>query len=109
VLPANNNVAILAATLVSATTATATFTPTPTRTATPTPTTTTGSATTVDLSPAFNLNAAYNDGTTFSSTGGIDGVGSAYSSNLLAASMSWSGTTFNFGAANVLNGVRNTT
>src|SRR5439155_3035332 len=43
------------------------------------------------------------------STGGIDGVGSAYSSTLLGASLSWSSTTFNFGAANVLNGVRNKT
>jgi hypothetical protein len=57
----------------------------------------------------YNVNAAYSDGTTFSSTAGVDGVGSAYSSTLLGTTMSWSGTTFNFGAANALNGVRNTT
>jgi non-reducing end alpha-L-arabinofuranosidase len=87
--------------------ATATFTPTATRTATPTATTGTGTGTAVTL--PFNVNAAYSDSTTFSATGGLDGVGSAYSSTLLGASLTWSGTTFNFGAANVLNGARNTT
>jgi beta-glucanase (GH16 family) len=97
-------------------TSTATATRTPTATATnsgstptPTPTTSTGTATSVNLSSAFNVNAAYSDGTTFSATGGADGVGSAYSSTLLGANLSWSGTTFNFGTANQLNGVRNAT
>jgi hypothetical protein len=94
----------------TATSATPTFTPTatPTPTRTSTPTATTGVSGTVVTLP-YNVNAAYSDGTTFSSTGGIDGVGSAYSSTLLGTTMSWSGTTFNFGAANALNGVRNTT
>src|SRR5439155_13186617 len=76
-------------------------------TATATATATAGASTSVSLSSAFNVNVAYTDGTTFPSTGGIDGVGSAYSSTLLGASMTWSAGTFNFGAANVLNGVRN--
>jgi hypothetical protein len=87
----------------------ATPTATPTRTSTPTATATAGTSTSVSLTSAFNVNVAYSDGTTFPSTGGIDGVGSAYSSNLLGASMTWSSATFNFGAANVLNGVRNKT
>jgi hypothetical protein len=93
-------------------TATATRTPTPRATATsratPSPTSG-GTASIVSLSSAFNLNAAYTDGTTFPSTGGTDGVGSAYSSTLLGASLTWSGTSFNFGPANQLNGVRNAT
>jgi hypothetical protein len=88
--------------------ATATPTSTPTPTATPTATAT-GGGSVVSLSSTFNVNAAYTDGTTFSATGGLDGVGSAYSSTLLGTSLTWSGTTFNFGAANQLNGVRNTT
>jgi alpha-glucosidase len=90
-------------------TATSTSGATPTRTNTPTATATSGTAMSVNLSPAFNVNAAYSDGTTFSATGGLDGVGSAYSSTLLGGSLSWSGTTFTLGAANVLNGVRNAT
>jgi hypothetical protein len=38
------------------------------------------------------------DGTTFS--GGIDGVGSAFSANLLGTSLVWNGVTFTFGPAN---------
>jgi hypothetical protein len=38
------------------------------------------------------------DGTTFS--GGIDGVGSAYSANLLGTSLVWNGANFSFGPAN---------
>jgi hypothetical protein len=68
-----------------------------------------GSATIVNLSSSFNVNAAFSDGTTFSASGGLDGVGSAYSSTLLGPSLNWSGTTFNFGPANQLNGVRNAT
>jgi predicted alpha-1,6-mannanase (GH76 family) len=90
-------------------TATAASRATPTRTATPTATPSTGTATTVSLSAAFNVNAAYTDGTTFSSTGGLDGVGSAYSSTLLGTSLTWSGTPFNFGPASQPNGVRNAT
>lgn len=38
------------------------------------------------------------DGTTFS--GGLDGVGSAYSANLLGPSLTWNGVSFTFGPAN---------
>jgi Ricin-type beta-trefoil lectin domain-like/F5/8 type C domain/PQQ-like domain len=88
----------------------ATPTATPTRTNTPTATATVpGTATIVNLSSAYNVNAAYSDGTTFSATGGADGVGSAYSSTLLGTSLTWSSTSFSFGSANQLNGVRNAT
>jgi Glycosyl hydrolases family 16 len=97
------------ATATSTPTATATARATPTRTPTPTATTSTGTATIVSLASAFNVNAAYTDGTTFSASGGIDGVGSAYSSTLLGSSLSWAGTSFNLGATNQLNGVRNAT
>jgi predicted alpha-1,6-mannanase (GH76 family) len=86
-----------------------TSTPTATRTVTPTATPTGASGTAVSLASAFDVNAAYTDGTTFSATGGADGVGSAYSSTLLGSSLTWSGTSFSFGAANALNGVRNVT
>jgi len=39
-----------------------------------------------------------NDGTTFS--GGVDGVGNAYSANLLGTSLAWNGVSFSFGPAN---------
>ena len=38
------------------------------------------------------------DGTTFS--GGVDGVGNAFSANLLGTSLAWNGVTFTFGPAN---------
>jgi CxxC motif-containing protein (DUF1111 family) len=63
----------------------------------------------VNLSTAFNVNAAYTDGTTFPATGGADRVGSAYSSALLGSILSWSGTSFSIGPANQLNGVGNAT
>jgi chitinase len=95
----------------TATPTSATATPT-SATATPTSATatpTSAPATSVNLSSFYNVNAAYTDGTTFSATGGLDGVGSAYSSTLLGSSLSWGGVNFTFGAANQLNGVRNTT
>jgi hypothetical protein len=61
---------------------------------------TTGNGTPVNLSSEFNLNGIYTDGTTYT-TGGIDGQGSSYSSNLLTASRVYSGTLLTFGAANV--------
>jgi hypothetical protein len=90
-------------------TTTATARPTATTRATATATATAGTGTVVSLATAFNVNAAYRDGTTFPSNGGIDRVGNAYSSTLLGSSTTWAGTRFNFGAANVLNGVRNAT
>ena len=47
----------------------------------------------------YNLSdGIVSDGTVFS--GGIDGVGSAYSENLLGSSLEWNGINFNFGPAN---------
>lgn len=44
----------------------------------------------------------YSDGTSFS-TGGLDGDGYAYSSNLLGTSQTWNGISFTLGAANTTN------
>jgi hypothetical protein len=64
----------------------------------------TGKGTTVNLSSAFNRYGIYSDGTVFS-TGGIDGVGDAYSANLLGASRVLSGELFELGPANQLDAV----
>lgn len=65
---------------------------------------TTGNGTAVDLSSEFNLNGIYTDGTKYS-TGGIDGQGNSYSSNLLTSSRVLNGVLFDFGAANDLDAV----
>lgn len=65
---------------------------------------TTGKGTAVDLSSEFNLNGIYTDGTKYS-TGGIDGQGNAYSSNLLTSSRVLNGVLFDFGPANDLDAV----
>ena len=59
-----------------------------------------GSGTPVSLTSAYNVNGIYSDDTTFTSTGGLDGGGSAYSSNLLTANRILNGVQFNFGLAN---------
>lgn len=56
----------------------------------------------------YDVNALYTDGTSFG-TGGIDGSGYAYSSNLLGPSVTWNGATFTLGAANAADGWFNTT
>ena len=56
-------------------------------------------ATSVSLSGAFNQTGIYADGSTFSSTGGLDGGGAALSANLLGTSQTWMGTTFAIGPA----------
>ena len=65
---------------------------------------TTGTGTKVDLSSEFNLNGIYTDGTTYT-TGGLDGTGYSYSSNLLTTSRVFSGTLLDFGPANELDAV----
>jgi hypothetical protein len=65
---------------------------------------TTGTGTKVDLSSEFNLNGIYTDGTTYT-TGGLDGTGYSYSSNLLTSSRVFSGTLLDFGPANELDAV----
>lgn len=61
----------------------------------------------VDLSSAYNLVGFYADGQTFT-TGGLDGSGYAFSSNLLASARVLNGVQFLFGAANVNNAVYGT-
>ena len=63
-----------------------------------------GSGTVVDLSPYYNVYGIYTNGTAFS-TGGLDGVGWAYSANLLTGSRVYDGIQFNFGPANQLDAV----
>jgi hypothetical protein len=67
-----------------------------------------GSGTPVSLTSAFNLAGVYTDGTTFSSSGGMDGLGSAYSSNLLTGNRKLNGVQFNFGPANQSDAVYGT-
>jgi hypothetical protein len=63
------------------------------------------SATEVNLSSYFNWPAVYTDGSTFSSSGGLDADGNAYSANLLGTSQTWNGVAYSIGAANVNNEV----
>jgi hypothetical protein len=65
---------------------------------------TTGTGTQVDLSSEFNLNGIYQDGMTYT-TGGLDGMGYSYSSNLLTISRIFNGVLFDFGPANQLDAV----
>ena len=65
---------------------------------------TSGTGTPVDLSSDFNLSGIYQDGTKYTS-GGLDGQGYSYSSNLLTASRVFSNTLLNFGPANVPDAV----
>jgi hypothetical protein len=67
-------------------------------------TSSTGGGTVVDISSYFNRSGIYTDGTVFS-TGGIDGVGNAYSANLLGTSRVLSGELFNLGPANLPDAV----
>ncbi len=64
----------------------------------------TGSGTQVNLSSEFNLNGIYQDGSVYT-TGGLDGTGYSYSSNLLTSSRVFGGILFNLGAANVLDAI----
>jgi len=62
----------------------------------------------VNLSGAFNINPGIvTDGTTFS--GGLDGVGNCYSSNLLGSAATFGGTQMTFGPANAADAVANAT
>jgi hypothetical protein len=62
-----------------------------------------GTGTTVNLNSSFDRVGIYSDGTTFSSSGGIDGVGYAYSSSYLTSSLTWNSTIFTIGQANSSN------
>jgi len=65
---------------------------------------TTGLGTPVNLSADFNLNGIYTDGTTYT-TGGLDGQGYSYSSNLLTGARVFNSDLLQFGAANVPDAV----
>ncbi|WP_233840488.1 hypothetical protein [Dyella sp. 2HG41-7] len=62
-------------------------------------------ATPVSLASAFNKTGIYNDGATFSSTGGVDNVGDAYSAQLFGSSLEFNDVLYRFGAANAANDV----
>ncbi len=59
---------------------------------------TTGKGTPADLTSEFSLYGIYPDGSTYT-TGGLDGVGYSYSSNLLTTSRVFNGVLFDFGPA----------
>jgi hypothetical protein len=62
----------------------------------------------VSLTAAFNVNAIGTSGTPVTN-GGIDTWGYAYSSGLLGSTVTWSGVTFNLGAAGTADAVSNAT
>ncbi|WP_266159813.1 hypothetical protein [Dyella silvatica] len=57
----------------------------------------------VNLSTSFNKTGIYGDATKFAASGGLDGNGYAYSSQLLGRSLVFNNLTFNLGAANAAN------
>ena len=61
----------------------------------------------VDLSAAYNLDGIYTDGSTIT-TSGLDGLGDAYSANLLTPNRILNDVRFNFGPANHLDAVSGT-
>jgi Pro-kumamolisin, activation domain/Immunoglobulin I-set domain len=61
---------------------------------------------TVSLASAFNLDGIYDDGATFSTNGGLDGAGNAYSANLLGSAPNWNGGLFSLGAAGTSDAVQ---
>lgn len=64
-----------------------------------------GSGEPVSLAASYNLTGIYKDRTMFSSSGGLDGGGAAYSANLLTSSRILSGVQFKFGPADLPDGV----
>ena len=64
-----------------------------------------GSGTAVDLSSAYNVSAVYTDADESAITTGLDGVGFAFSANLLNAGADVNGVQFTFGSANQPNAV----
>ncbi len=53
----------------------------------------------LNLSGDFNLTGIYKDGSTFSSTGGVDGGGNALSATQVGPLVNWEGQSFNLGPA----------
>ena len=62
----------------------------------------------VPLTSSYNVNGIYTDGSIFG-TGGFDGTGAAYSSNLLGTSVTWNNITYPLGPTNAPDAVANTT
>lgn len=62
----------------------------------------------VNLASAYNEIGFVTDGSTFA-TGGLDGMGNAYSANLLGTSLSFAGLSFTLGTPNTLNAVTSAT
>lgn len=69
-----------------------------------------GSGTPVDLSSAYNIYALYSDSdeSAITATKSLDGVGFAFSANLLGSGLDDGGTQFTFGTANQANAVYGT-
>jgi hypothetical protein len=69
-----------------------------------------GPGTPVDLSAAYNVYAFYADSaaSTITATNSLDGVGYAFSANVLGAGLDFNGAQFTFGPANQLNAVYGT-
>ena len=63
----------------------------------------------VDMSSVYNVNGIYTDGTPFSTTGGLDGAGAAYSATLLGPAVAWNGSLFAFGPPNAPDAVTSAT
>jgi hypothetical protein len=74
------------------------------------PATSGGTGTQVDLSSAYNVYAFYTDAeeSTITATNSLDGVGYAYSANLLNSGLDFNGVQFTFGTANQPNAVYGT-
>jgi hypothetical protein len=62
--------------------------------------------TAVSLVSAFNRVGIYTDGTSFPSTGGLDGSGYAYSASQLGSSQFWDSVQFTFGPSNANDAVK---
>jgi hypothetical protein len=82
-LPNNRNVAVLSYALSNPTT----------------------NAVAVNLASTFNRAGLYKDGATFSSTGGVDNVGDAYSAQLLGSSLEFNDVLYRFGNANAASDI----
>jgi hypothetical protein len=67
-----------------------------------------GFGTAVNLTPAYNLSGFYTDADQGAITTGLDGVGFAYSANLLNSGLDFSGVQFTFGLPNQPNAVYGT-
>jgi hypothetical protein len=72
---------------------------------------TTGSSSTggtaVSLSSSFNVSyGIVTDGSTFTSTNGLDGQGYAYSSSSIGSTITWNNTTFTLGSVNASDAVK---